>query len=138
MRKIQIFNILATKGYQIKEDFNISKGGSVYKYTEPSGATKRLYILESNIQEPIWGMNDSVMKRLINTNDNFMVILLSTANQESYLISKNEICNLYTGEFQLLSINESMRFIVTKDELCKLNSIHLLGNIDLANIINGL
>jgi hypothetical protein len=138
MTKIQIISILSAKGYQIKEDINISTGGSVYSYTEPSGATKRLYIIESNIQEPVWGMNVSVIKRLITTVDNYMAILLSTANNEAYLISKNEIANLYTGQFQLLSVSESGRFIVTKKEMCKINSIHLLGNTALTNVINGL
>jgi hypothetical protein len=139
MTKIRIISILAAKGYQIKQDFNTSRGGNVYEYTESSGATKRLYIIESNIQnKAMWGMNTSIVKKLVSKPDNCMTILLSTANQEAYLISKNEMTNLYNGQFQLLSINKCGRFIITMNQMHKINSMHLTGNTAIANVINSL
>lgn len=136
MRKIEILKYLVKKGYKPVKDLKTSKGDTVYKYILPSGDIERLYILESFIDVPFWGMTKGVVERLANTVDAAHTILLSDNNQESYIVNKKDIIRMCNGSLPFpVSTDEKGNFKLNISELKKINSIHVEDDVALTEFI---
>lgn len=135
MRRNSIILELIQKGYQPAADLSMSKGDTVYKYKLPSGITERLYLPESNIDEPFFGMNKSVVERLCRTKENFYTIFLSTRNSESYVVNKSDIVNMHNNPSASgVSTDKNGNYKITASDMHKINAMQI-NDIHLSEFI---
>lgn len=135
MTKISIILDLMNKGYNPVADLTISTGDTVYKYTLPTGAIERFYILESNIGEPFWGMSPNVVNRICTTKENFFVILLATNNGESFVVNKKDIVAMRNSLASGISRDKKGNYKLTANEMHKINGIHVFDDATLAEFV---